>query len=63
MLQTGRFVRARIRARREGAGLAAKTGASKINDTNYIFLTFVTRYLPAGLVGLVSFTQAPPVSP
>jgi len=24
-----------------------------MNDTNYIFLTFVTRYLPAGLAGLV----------
>jgi Na+/proline symporter len=23
------------------------------NDTNYVFLTFVTRYLPAGMVGLV----------
>ncbi len=23
------------------------------NDTNYIFLTFVTRYLPAGVVGLI----------
>jgi solute:Na+ symporter, SSS family len=23
------------------------------NDTNYVFLSFVTRYLPAGLVGLV----------
>ncbi len=26
---------------------------SKENDTNYIFLTFVMRYLPAGIVGLV----------
>ena len=26
---------------------------SKENDTNYIFLTFVMRYLPAGVVGLV----------
>jgi Na+/proline symporter len=24
-----------------------------INDSNYVFLTFVTRYLPAGLVGLL----------
>jgi Na+/proline symporter len=23
------------------------------NDTNYVFLTFVTRYLPAGIVGLI----------
>ena len=26
---------------------------AETNDTNYIFLTFVTRHLPAGLVGLV----------
>jgi Na+/proline symporter len=26
---------------------------SKPNDTNYVFLSFVTRYMPAGLVGLV----------
>ena len=30
------------------------TGGEKgFNDTNYIFLSFVTRYLPAGIVGLV----------
>ncbi len=40
-------------ARREGAALAEKAGGGKVVDTNYIFLTFVTRYLPAGLVGLV----------
>jgi Na+/proline symporter len=40
-------------ARQQGAGLAEKAGGGKLNDTNYIFLTFVTRYLPAGLVGLV----------
>ena len=40
-------------ARRAGAGLLEKAGGKKVNDTNYIFLTFVTRYLPAGLVGLV----------
>jgi len=28
-------------------------GTSGSSDTNYIFLTFVTRYLPAGLVGLI----------
>src|SRR5581483_2829686 len=28
-------------------------GEKNFKDTNYIFLTFVTRYLPAGLVGLV----------
>ena len=35
-------------ARAQGAGLAEKG-----NDTNYIFLTFVTRYMPAGVVGLI----------
>ena len=40
-------------ARREGARLIAATGVRRPNDTNYIFLTFVTRYLPAGIVGLV----------
>ncbi len=41
-------------ARRESTALAEKaSGARGINDTNYIFLTFVTRHLPAGLVGLV----------
>lgn len=29
------------------------TGTAGFNDTNYIFLGFVTRYLPVGLVGLV----------
>ena len=28
-------------------------GATKFNDTNYIFLSFVTKYLPSGLVGMV----------
>jgi Na+/proline symporter len=35
---------------------AARAGALKIageSDTNYIFLSFVTRYLPVGVVGLV----------
>ena len=36
-------------ARGEGARLAS----ADFNDTNYIFLTFVTRYLPAGVVGLI----------
>jgi Na+/proline symporter len=35
--------------RKTGAALAG----SEFNDTNYIFLTFVTRHLPAGLVGLI----------
>ncbi len=28
-------------------------GGTKYNDTNYVFLSFVTRYLPAGVVGLI----------
>lgn len=36
--------------RAEAAGL---TGDKKFNDTNYIFLSFVIRYMPAGIVGLV----------
>ncbi len=40
--------------RREGAGLAERAAGERgFNDTNYIFLTFVTRYLPAGVVGLI----------
>ena len=30
-----------------------KQAAAGVNDTNYIFLDFVTRYLPAGVVGLI----------
>ncbi len=40
-------------ARRESFSLVEQAGGKKVNDTNYIFLTFVTHYLPAGLVGLV----------
>jgi SSS family transporter len=41
-------------ARRQSASLVEKAGGAKgLNDTNYIFLTFVTEHLPAGLVGLV----------
>jgi len=29
------------------------SGNEKVNDTNYVFLTFVTHYLPRGLVGLL----------
>jgi Na+/proline symporter len=28
-------------------------GQAGFNDTNYIFLSFVTRYLPAGVVGII----------
>ena len=41
-------------ARSQGAALARKaSGERDYNDTNYIFLNFVTRYLPAGIVGLI----------
>jgi len=41
-------------ARQSGISLYEKTqGKSGFNDTNYIFLSFVTRYFPAGVVGLV----------
>jgi Na+/proline symporter len=41
-------------ARRQGTLLVEKAGGPKgLVDTNYIFLTFVTRHFPAGLVGLV----------
>ena len=41
-------------ARRQSVSLVRKAGGAQgVNDTNYIFLTFVTRHLPAGLVGLV----------
>jgi Na+/proline symporter len=41
-------------ARNEALRLAREaSGEPSLNDANYIFLTFVTRYLPAGLVGLV----------
>ncbi len=41
-------------ARAAGAGLyESARGEKGFNDTNYIFLSFVTRYLPAGVVGLL----------
>jgi solute:Na+ symporter, SSS family len=41
-------------ARVAGAGLVDRLrGEKAFNDTNYIFLSFVTRYLPAGVVGLL----------
>ncbi|MEN6536895.1 MAG: sodium:solute symporter, partial [Bryobacteraceae bacterium] len=40
--------------RREGSAFAGRvTGEPDFNDTNYIFLTFVTRYMPVGVVGLI----------
>jgi len=41
-------------ARSEAARLVERSGGEKgFSDTNYIFLSFVTRYLPVGIVGLV----------
>jgi SSS family transporter len=41
-------------ARQSGIRIYEKSqGHSGFNDTNYIFLSFVTRYFPAGIVGLV----------
>ncbi len=41
-------------ARLDAINLYKKTeGAAAFNDTNYVFLSFVTKYLPAGFVGLV----------
>jgi SSS family transporter len=41
-------------ARSATAKLVERTGGEKgFTDTNYIFLSFVTRYLPSGIVGLV----------
>ncbi|MGE5646258.1 MAG: sodium:solute symporter [Acidobacteriota bacterium] len=41
-------------ARAGGGKLVQKvTGEAKFNDANYIFLSFVTRYMPAGVVGLI----------
>ena len=37
-------------ARKKAAALSGDPG---FNDTNYIFLTFVTKYLPVGVVGLI----------
>ena len=40
--------------RKDAVGLIKKQDPlAETNDTNYIFLSFVTRFLPAGLVGLI----------
>src|SRR5262249_33055485 len=41
-------------ARTRASRLVEQSGGEKdFSDTNYIFLTFVTQYLPTGLVGLL----------
>jgi SSS family transporter len=43
-----------LRIRQQTINLIKKNNpAADVNDTNYVFLTFVTSYLPAGLVGLL----------
>ena len=37
----------------EAHSAATQLVGKEFNDTNYIFLSFVTRYLPAGVVGLI----------
>ena len=53
----GRYRQAQIQinnARAQGTELFVRTHVEKgFNDVNYIFLSFVTRYLPAGVVGLL----------
>ncbi|HEX8147384.1 MAG TPA: sodium:solute symporter [Pyrinomonadaceae bacterium] len=44
---------ARADGARAGAVEVIKSFDAKPNDTNYVFLSFVTHYMPAGLVGLV----------
>src|SRR5690606_18046915 len=46
----GEFEKVRAEA---GDLVRSVTGDPRFNDTNYIFLTFVTTYLPAGVVGLI----------
>jgi Na+/proline symporter len=52
----GRFRAAEIEidaARKSGIELYETSQHAQFNDTNYIFMTFVTKYFPAGVVGLV----------
>jgi SSS family transporter len=40
-------------ARADGVRMVEKATGTSFTDTNYIFLSFVTRYMPAGIVGLI----------
>lgn len=40
-------------ARSRGAALAERVTGKRFNDVNYVFPTFVTTYMPAGVVGLI----------
>ena len=50
-----REAQAEIDRARDQAGhlVEATSGKAEYSDTNYIFLSFVTKYLPSGLVGLI----------
>jgi len=42
-----------LAVRAEAVALAEETSGASYNDTNYVFLSFVIRHLPAGIVGLI----------
>lgn len=42
-----------LHIRRQSAELMTQAGGEKYNDTNYIFPSFVIRYFPAGILGLI----------
>ena len=48
--RSGRF---QYRPRNKAPSWPKRLSGTKYNDTNYVFLSFVTQYLPAGLVGLI----------
>jgi Na+/proline symporter len=54
-LEAYRTAQGQIDDARKKAGklIESKGGEKGFNDTNYIFLSFVTTYLPSGIVGLV----------
>ena len=45
--------KSKVRASRVFSSTRKSAHESGFNDTNYVFLTFVTRYFPAGVIGLV----------
>jgi solute:Na+ symporter, SSS family len=44
---------AELNLRKQTITLLKASGTSETNDTNYVFLQFVLKYLPAGLIGLL----------
>jgi SSS family transporter len=49
----GNFKAAQKRIESVRARAAAASGEQDFSDANYVFLTFVTRYMPVGVVGLI----------